>query len=1410
MKRLKKTIVWVIISLAVYTLFGFLILPPILKSILTKKLSENLHREVAITQIKANPYTLSLTIRGFQVKDHGRPEPFLSFDELFLNLQSLSALRMALILKEIRLKQPYIRIHRDEDGSYNFDDLLEKKETHPPEKPTEKPKPLRFSLNNIIIESGSIDFWDGPKQTKHTVKELNIGVPFLSNIPSHIDIFVQPTFFAKINETPYRLEGNTKPFRDTLETVFDIHIQNLDIPHYLAYLPVKLNFKIVSAFLDVQTKVSFIQPKEEQPTLTMTGNVSLKKVALDDGKKNPLFRLPLLEIEIAPTEPLKMVFHLSRVSLQSPELNVRRNPEGALNIESLLPKKKETQPPPAAEKKEDQATLSLDIDEVQLIGGKVSFSDLSTKKPFKTTLAPIELRVAPFSNGKGKKTNYSLSIASEAKENIKVEGELSVEPLWAEGNLEIRSIPLMKYSPYYQDQILFTLEEGRLDFSTRYKYARGEKEPEISLSAMSVLLNSLRLKRPEEKEDFLKIPLLSVKDTLVDVTQTQVTIGTFSTEKGVLTLTRLKNGDLDLMKLFPPSPPEKSSPVQSKGKGEEKKWVVALRKISVDQYAVNMRDQAPQQPTVLIGEKITLKGENISTAQNALGKLSLSFLLDQTSVLSTQNTIGLDPLRIEGSLEIKRIVLNKYAPYYQDSILFNIDGGDLDFFTNYQYRKTGKDIITKLSGLSASFKGLKLKKRDEEEAFADIPLLTINNTGLDLNQKEVAVGDVSTQKGTLSVRRFKDGKINLQSLFPESEKKEEKTAEKLAPVQEKTEKKPWLIKVGKVSVDDYTINGEDLTPAEPVALVMDELRLRAERFSTAKGQKGNAALSFRFNQKGTISTEGAVGINPLSANLKVSLKEIGIKPLQAYFTDRVKVNVTGGAVSTNGNLALEFSDKKELKSTYRGKASLTHFASIDKQHATDFLKVESLALDDLRFDSDPFLLDIKGISLSDFYAQVIIHPDGLLNVQQLIGKEEKKQETRPSKESAPPSSPGKKTADPPSTIKIETITLQGGRVDFSDRSIQPDYSAKLTEIGGRISGLSSEETTLADLELRAKLDDYAPLEITGKINPLKEDLYVDLKARFKDMELSPTTPYAGKYVGYTVEKGKLSFDLKYLIKQRKLESQNQIFIDQFNLGEKVESPHATKLPVKLAISLLKDRKGEIKLDIPVTGSLDDPKFSVWGIILKILINLIAKAATSPFSLLGAIIGGGEELSFVEFEYGSATLTEPSVKKLETIAKALLNRPQLKMDIEGYVDPEKDREWLKQYLFDRKLKAQKLKEMVKKGQPPIPVDEVKIEKQEYEKYLKMAYKEEKFPKPRNILGIAKDIPAPEMEKLILTHLEIRESDLRALASQRAMKVKEAIVTSGPVEPERIFILEPKSLTPAKKEKLKDSRVDFKLK
>jgi flagellar motor protein MotB len=496
----------------------------------------------------------------------------------------------------------------------------------------------------------------------------------------------------------------------------------------------------------------------------------------------------------------------------------------------------------------------------------------------------------------------------------------------------------------------------------------------------------------------------------------------------------------------------------------------------------------------------------------------------------------------------------------------------------------------------------------------------------------------------------------------------------------------------------------------------------------------------------------------------------------------------------------------------------------------------------------PLYVNISQVALTDFYSRVIINKDGSINLQGIMQEKGTGKATAPQKETEKPvveasakplevasekmpvgepqkpsEGPQGKTAGvatkpsaaappqkPEKLIKINAVTFQGGTINFSDRHIEPNYSSSFFKVGGKISGLSSEENKFADVDLRGTLENSAPLEITGKINPLRDDLYVDLKINFKNMDLSPATPYSDRYLGYEIQRGELSLNLQYLIVKNKLDSQNNIFLDQFTLGNKVESPKATKLPVKLAIALLKNRRGEIDLNVPVSGYINDPKFSIGKIIIKILLNLLVKAATSPFALLGSIFGGGEELSYVQFDYGSSELSQQDTKKLDTLVKALFDRPALKVDVEGYVAVEKDREALKQYMFEKKLKAQKLKDLIKGGKPAIPVDQVTIGKEEYPKYLKMAYRAEKFPKPRTMLFFIKNLPVPEMEKLMLTHIEATNDDLRQLASQRALKVKDYILKSGQVTADRVFLVEPKSFEPEKKENLKNSRVDLKLK
>ena len=263
------------------------------------------------------------------------------------------------------------------------------------------------------------------------------------------------------------------------------------------------------------------------------------------------------------------------------------------------------------------------------------------------------------------------------------------------------------------------------------------------------------------------------------------------------------------------------------------------------------------------------------------------------------------------------------------------------------------------------------------------------------------------------------------------------------------------------------------------------------------------------------------------------------------------------------------------------------------------------------------------------------------------------------------------------------------------------------------------------------------------------------------------------------------------MQEGKLEAQNHVIIDQLTLGEKVESPTATRLPVRLGIALLKDKNGVIDVDVPLTGSLDDPQFRVWPLIWKMVGNLFTKAVTSPFRFLAGKGGSDRDLSYVAFDPGSAALTDDARARLDQLAAALADRPGVSLDVTGSVDPEGDRDGLKRAALEQKVKAQQMKALARKGTAPAALDLATWTPEEYPALLKAAYRAESFPKPRTALGIARDLPVEEMETLILANVPAGEDELRLLGKRRAQAAQDYLTATRGIAAERVFLVAPKA-------------------
>ena len=1219
---------------ALLVLFGFFVAPSIIKSVLVSKVGELLGREVSVGAVRANPFVLAVEIDDFMIKEKGSSARFVAFDKLRIDVELESVYRRAPVLREISLANPYVNVVRIEGQRYNFSDIVDKFTT-PPARPEPKPgrdEPATFSLNNIQVTGGSVDFDDRPQKTKHQIQEMRLAIPFLSNLPYYGEIFVQPAFSARANGTPIELKASTKPFGKARETSVDLVLTNLDLPFYLEYVPFKLQYKPVSAFLDANLDLTFAQPVGMKPSLFVSGSTALRDLRLRELNGEPLLSFKRLDVAIERIDVFSTRVAIRQIKFEEFDVTAHRARDGSINLLKLASVSKggaelkevreEAKAAEAAKSKgaaPEKTIPDIRVEEIVLNGARVAWIDDVPDGSFRATLKPLDLTVRNFSTAPGSRTEVRLDAKTDGGEALAAEARYAFIERTAEGTVSLSKLPLKRYAPYYRKSVAFDIEDGVLDASTHFSFANEPAGPKIAADAIEVALANLRLRKRGTPEPFFRMA------------QFQVRGGTF-----------------------------------------------------------------------------------------------------------------------------------------------------------------------------------------------------------DLGKREVRIAALASRKASLAVRRAKDGTINLAELLPKPEAPPPSVPPPAPTPRPAARDKPWVFGLKQLTLDDYAVRFDDETPSQPVQLAIESIRLGVEDFSFGGNPvPAKVDLALRVNRTGELKAKGLVTPEPLDAEVNLALTRLELPPFEPYIADSINITLASGEIAAEGAVKFSLPPAGKPLIEYEGSAAVNKLATLDKANAEDFLKWESLFFDSIRMKSEPLFVDVKEVALTDFYSRLVVNADGTLNVQGIMAKGDtaapasdadpdpskpadpkKTRDTKKKQPEPPPPAPAENaTAAVTKVVKIDKVTLQGGTVNFSDRLIKPNVSATMTEVGGRVTGLMSDASTRADVELRGKLSNQAPLTITGKINPLAGDLFADLKVSFVDIELPPFTPYSGKFAGYTIAKGKLTLDLNYLIDKRNLKAENKILIDQFTFGDKVESPDATELPVQLAIALLKDRDGRINLDVPVQGSLDDPKFRLGKVIWGVIVNLVTKAVTAPFALIGAMIGGGggEELSYLEFAPGSSVLDADARKKVDQLAKALRERPALKLEATGHVDPERDREALGQSVFQRKLKAQKFKDLSKKNQAPASVDDVTIEPgPEYDKYLEAAYRVEKFPKPRNFIGMLKDLPVPEMEKLMQTNIVVTDDDLRALAVQRAQAVKEAFLKAGDIATDRIFLVEPKSLAPEAKEKQKASRVEFVLK
>ncbi len=878
---------------------------------------------------------------------------------------------------------------------------------------------------------------------------------------------------------------------------------------------------------------------------------------------------------------------------------------------------------------------------------------------------------------------------------------------------------------------------------------------------------------------------------------------------------------------------------------------IRIARLEVTDARVEVADDSRSQPfaTVLGPTSFTLTGFRTVSEEGAPYRFAA--VTESGEKLSWSGTLQAEPLRSAGELQIENLALPKYAPYYADQFLADLASGTLSIRGRYEMTWSESQRALKLAEGHVALEGLLVRERGKPEVLLELPRVEVSGIDADALALKSTIRSISVPGGRVRVRREKDGTINLLAVLPPAAAPAPAVPAAATAIPAATAgsaKAVPDVTVAEVSVSDFGIEVNDLA-ARPAQLALNHVRLTLKDGTLAPGAQMPLQLGFDWAPQGTVQLEGTVALNPPAAQLNAEVAGFALLPLSPYLEQFVNAHLTQGTVSASLVAEADLPEAKPLAATLTGKITLDQFGIVDGVQNEELAGFGQLVLNGLRASTAPELtVSLEEVAVSGPYARVIVNADKSLNLASLgaVTAEPPADASEP----PAPTAAAMAAATEPTTaapaaalpkIEIGRVVISDGDYRFVDRSIEPNVQMAINQFGGTVAGLSSANLAKADLDLKAMIDGAGPIAISGKINPLAEKRHLDLAIDFKNVDLQPLSPYSGKYAGYELARGKLLLDVKLLLDDRKIDATNVITLNQFTFGGPVKSPDATSLPVRLGVALLKDTDGKIVIDVPVQGSLDDPSFGVGRVVLRVIVNLLTKAAVSPFSLLGAAFGGGgDELAFQEFAPGSTALQPAELKKLETMTKALANRPGLSLALEGSYDTAADTHALKRTkLADRVRRS--IWETRRVADPNIPPPEaLEISAEAHAQALKELYdrtfppgtefgapvppppkvvapppppeglfqrigraitfrarKEQQQAEAENArlaaeheaavaAALATGLPIEEMTARLAETVSVGENDLRELAQARARQVRDYFTGTGQIDPERIFL------------------------
>jgi hypothetical protein len=781
-----------------------------------------------------------------------------------------------------------------------------------------------------------------------------------------------------------------------------------------------------------------------------------------------------------------------------------------------------------------------------------------------------------------------------------------------------------------------------------------------------------------------------------------------------------------------------------------------------------------------------------------------------SSRFNWRGTLKTGPLASTGEFAINDLPLPRVGSFLGDALPVELSSGEATLRGSYRVAVRGEttDFVVESGELGVSALGI--RPPGEQSDFVTLDRLTAKGLQLSLADETAEVGEISVAGGNVQAWLDPAGELNLAALAgpPAAADAAPEATDATAPAADSG----WRLRVPRVDIRDFAVNLEDRGLEPAPAFALKPLNLVIEGFSTEPGTVLKADLDTVVNEKGGLKVAATTALDTLATEADVELGDIDLTIAQPYIGRQTSMELTGGTLSAKGKLT--YADgRPEPVITYDGDVSVDRLQTIDQALRKDFVKWGALRLAGIAYQSAPQRLRIRSVDLRSPYARVIIGPDGTTNVAAILsgpgavagaagGPTLGPAETRESAPAPVTNPEAAARAGTPFPVQLGIVRISDGSARFADLTTRPNFATGIEKLAGSIKGLSSDPASRARVELDGQVDSFSPVTIRGEVNPLAAETFLDMVMTFRNVELASFTPYSGRFAGYNIRQGKLSVDLGYKVNDRKLDADHRFVIDQLELGGKVDSPDAVPIPLTLAIALLKDRNGTIDLDLPVKGDLDNPEFRIGPIVWKAFVNLLTKAVTAPFALLGSLVGGGEEINQIGFAPGDPVSDAASQEKLRGLTQGMVERPGLKLSVPAVFSRAVDVPALQRFAVETQLAEARRAELTARKQPVDGFDYAALasDPENHLRLLKAAFREASA----NDTDAAEPPPAEAetadviqwYENELRQRVEVTDAELFALAKARAEDVRSRLLSAGDeaIDPARIFLIAPAESQP----------------